>query len=75
MREAEHSKGIDALLFDGVPNNLDNAGENTMVRPPGFVGFQEPMPPPEYKPFNYPVGKFLKLAVFYQYGNSFTAKN
>lgn len=56
MREAEHSKGIDALLFDGVPNNLDDSSKDAIVRPPGFVGFSpEPSLPPEYRPFNYPV--------------------
>lgn len=56
MREAEHSKGIDALLFDGVPNNLDESSNDTIVRPSGFVGFpQQPTLPPEYQPFNYPV--------------------
>lgn len=55
MREAEHNKGIDALLFDGVPNNL---GSNAIVRPTGFIDYPNPDPPPEYKAFNYPV-RFL----------------
>lgn len=55
MREAEHNKGIDSLLFDGLPNNLD-LGKDSIVRPPGFVDFpQQPAPPPEYHAFNYPV--------------------
>jgi hypothetical protein len=57
MREAVQNKGIDSLLFDGLPNNLD-VGEASVVRPTGFVDFpQEPVAaaPPEYRAFNYPV--------------------
>ncbi len=53
LREAEHNKGIDALIFDDFPNNLD-VNKDTIVRPTGFVDFPQPMAPPEYKPFNYP---------------------
>lgn len=59
MKEAEHNKGIDALLFDGIPNNL---GSDTIVRPTGFIDYPNPDPPPEYKAFNYPVNNcFLKV--------------
>lgn len=59
MREAEHNKGIDTLLFDGIPNNL---GSDAIVRPTGFVDYPSPDPPPEYKAFNYPV-RFIFSAV------------
>ncbi|XKL64690.1 hypothetical protein PGB90_004776 [Kerria lacca] len=56
MREAEHNKGIDSLLFDGQPNNLDS-NRDSVVRPTGFVDFPQPEPPLHYNAFNYPPQK------------------
>uniref|UniRef100_A0A1B6DK45 IST1 homolog n=1 Tax=Clastoptera arizonana TaxID=38151 RepID=A0A1B6DK45_9HEMI len=50
MKEEEQSKGLDALLFDNIPNNL--GGD----RPPGFIGYpQAPLLPENIKPFDYPI--------------------
>ncbi|RZF47739.1 hypothetical protein LSTR_LSTR006003 [Laodelphax striatellus] len=53
MREDDQTKGLDALLFDGVPNDLS---EKMMPQPPGFVGYPQhpPLPPSDFQPFNYP---------------------
>lgn len=55
MKEAEYNKGIDTLLFDGIPNDLGGVSKDAVIRPTGFIDFPEPIPPPEYHAFNYPV--------------------
>lgn len=54
MKEEEQSKGLDALLFDGIPNDLSDS--KGYPRPPGFVGYPQPPPvPSDFQPFSYPV--------------------
>ncbi|XP_039294464.1 IST1 homolog [Nilaparvata lugens] len=54
MREDGQTKGLDALLFDGVPNDLSD--KMMPPQPPGFVGYPQhpPLPPSDFHPFNYP---------------------
>jgi len=55
MREHEQAKGMEALLFDNLSNNLDGEGGASGVRPTGFIGFpQPPQMPTDFQPFNYP---------------------
>lgn len=70
MREADQSKGVDALLFGNNSGDNDLGSDTVGPRPPGFKDYPLlPLVPNNFQPFAYPVHRPDKNITYTDYIN------